>query len=146
MSGIILTSYYRELTGQEWQVDSQVKYYQEYWKKTSEHFRKLETDTAYKNKIDRQYDSLKRVQVRKKQLDWTKGKKVSGYLEYQCGLLPLGERTKIEGTVIEWRDNILFLHIDTYVDENKKKRVIKCNEITNDNVLVKYHDLFQLVE
>lgn len=146
MSGIILRSYYRELTGKEWDVDNQVKYYQDYWKKSNEHFRKLETDTAYQKKVKRQYDSLERAQLQKKQLEWAKGKRVSGYLEYQCGLLPLGERTKVEGTILEWRDNILFIHIDTYVDENKKNRVIKCNKITNDNVLIKYHDLFRLVE
>jgi hypothetical protein len=48
MSGIILSSYYRELLGQDWKVDEQVQEYQQYWKKSNEHFRKLETDTIIK--------------------------------------------------------------------------------------------------
>jgi hypothetical protein len=33
MSGIILTSYYRQLTGQEIKLEDQIQYYQDYWKK-----------------------------------------------------------------------------------------------------------------
>ena len=36
MSGIILTSYYRELKGIEWQVEEQVKVYQKYWDEIKE--------------------------------------------------------------------------------------------------------------
>lgn len=31
MSGIILTCYYRQLQGKEWEVEKQLKYYQDYW-------------------------------------------------------------------------------------------------------------------
>ena len=40
MSGIILDSYHRYLTGKETKIDEQVKYYQEYWKKANEKSKK----------------------------------------------------------------------------------------------------------
>ena len=36
MSGIILTSYHRRLTGKEIQLEEQIKYYQDYWEETKE--------------------------------------------------------------------------------------------------------------
>lgn len=146
MSAIILKSFHRDLNGKNWEVDDQIKSYQEYWKQTNEHFRKLETDTAYQNKVRRQDDSLKSVYLQTKQLEWTKGKKVSGYLSYQCGFLSLGEKTKVLGTIVEWKGDIIVVHIETYVEKDKKEKVIKCNEITDDNVSTKYHGEFTLME
>jgi hypothetical protein len=47
MSGIILTSYYRHLKGQDRELEKQVKHYQEYWKATTEPPGRLETDTSH---------------------------------------------------------------------------------------------------
>jgi len=74
MSGIILTSYYRELHRQEWKVDEQVKYYQDYWKKSNEHLHRLQTDTAYQKMIQARNDSLQQAQFEQKKSQWTKGK------------------------------------------------------------------------
>ena len=36
MSGIILTSYYRHLKGQDRELEKQVKYYQDFWKESKD--------------------------------------------------------------------------------------------------------------
>ena len=77
----------------------------------------------------------------------SKGQKVVGYLGYQCRLLDLGMKTKIEGTVIEWtKDDKLVVHIDNYTEANKMKRVKKCNDVKNNIVTVEYHSSFRLKE
>jgi hypothetical protein len=146
MSGIILTSYYRELHGKEWKVDEQVKYYQDYWKKSNEHIQRLKTDTVYQNMIKAQHDSIQNAQLDKKKIEWIKGKKVSGYVEHRCGCLE-GHflRTQIEGTIIEWQEDKLLLHIDKYMDEKKKKRVIKCYNVENDIIMIEKGVYFRLM-
>lgn len=147
MSGIILTSYYRDLHGQEWRVEEQVSYYQDYWKKSSEHIQKTETDTSYQRMVDEQMDSIRLARLEQKKQLWSPGKKVSGFVDYKCGLL--GDfflRTAIEGTIISWEDDGIVLLIDKYVDERKKKGVMKCNGVRNDTVYIKNHELFQIIE
>lgn len=147
MSGIILTSYYRELHGQEWKIDEQVKYYQDYWKKSNEHFQRLETDTAYQKLIQARQDSLQQAQFQQKKSMMSKGKRVVGYLGYQCRFLDLGMKTKIEGTIVEWiTDDKLVVHITNYIEPNKMKRVKKCNDIKNDIITVENHSSFRLKE
>ena len=147
MSGIILTSYYRELHGQDWKIDEQVKYYQDYWKKSNEHFQRLGTDKAYQEIIQARNDSLKQVQFEQKKAEWSKGKQVSGYVEHRCGILEgFFLRTQIEGTIIEWQGDNLLLHIDKYIDVKKKKRMIKCHDVKNDTILIENHYLFRLKE
>lgn len=53
-------------------------------------------------------------------------------------------RTQIEGTIIEWQEDKLLLHIDRYVEEKNKKRVIKCNDVKNDTILIENYVLFRL--
>ncbi|MDA3882482.1 MAG: hypothetical protein PF481_04320 [Bacteroidales bacterium] len=145
MSGIILTSYYRELHGQDWKIDEQIQYYQDYWKKSNEHFQKLKTDTAYQKMIQEQQDSILEAKLYQKKIEWAKGKKVNGYVEHRCGCLEgLFLRTQIEGTIIEWQDDKLLLQIDKYMDMRKKKRVVKCYNVEDDLILIEHHELFRL--
>jgi hypothetical protein len=146
MSSIILISYYRDLTGQPWDVNNQVKYYQDYWKKQEEHRMKMETDTAYQDQVKSRYDSTMSAHLELKKSHWTKGKKVRGYIDRQCGLLTGGMKTEVEGTIVDWKDDILIIHIDFYTDPDKKEKVIKCNSIINDEVSIKKHDQFRLVK
>lgn len=146
MSGIILTSYHRKLNEKEWEIDNQVKYYQDFWRRSNEHAHKLKTDTAYQRAMQVQRDSLKSERLKKKQSAWKPGTRVSGYLDYQCGFFGFGERTKIEGTIVEWSDNKLLLKINKYFEEKKKKRVTKCNNIKDDLVLIENHQYFETIE
>ncbi|MGE0773315.1 MAG: DUF6794 domain-containing protein [Cyclobacteriaceae bacterium] len=146
MSSVILTCYYRELTGRAWELDEQIKYYRDYWQKSQEHANQMETDTAYRHKVQMRHDSIGRAQLQTKKNEWTAGKKVVGYLEYQCGILPAGRRAKVTGTIIEWRNDDLLIQIDSYADEKKKEKVIKCNQIVNDIVLVVQHHYFSILK
>jgi hypothetical protein len=47
MSGIILTSYYRNLNDKPIELNEQILYYQKYWKNLAEHQREMETDSVY---------------------------------------------------------------------------------------------------
>ena len=146
MSGIILTSYYRHLKGQERALDKQVKYYQDYWKASSEHIERLKKDTSYQRQVQQKQDSLKSARLNEKKLKWTEGKLVSGYLSYQCGLLDMGNRTRILGNIIEWRDDKLIIQVTQYFDQRKKKKAIKCNQVKKDIVIIDNIDMFNLVE
>jgi hypothetical protein len=147
MSGIILTSYYRHLKGQDRELEKQVKYYQDYWKASTEHFNKLKTDTAYQRQIQQTQDSLKTVSLNEKKFKWSMGKKVSGYIDKRCDFInDFLLRTKIEGTIIEWNNKKLIIKVTKYYDEKLKKRLIKCHKITNDILVVPDHELFRLEE
>jgi hypothetical protein len=106
----------------------------------------MKSDTAYKSKVHAQIDSINMEKLKLKKREWTPGKKVTGYLNYQCGFIDLGERTKVEGTIIDWQNDSLLIHIDRYFEKRKKNRVIKCNDIIDDNVLIDRHEHFRLIE
>ncbi|MFC5272314.1 DUF6794 domain-containing protein [Adhaeribacter terreus] len=148
MSGIILTSYYRELHEQNWKVEEQVQHYQDFWKKSNEHLIRLETHPFYKKMMEEKLDSIEKARLDQKKSDWTSGKKISGYVEQRCGFLLKGMflRTQIEGTIIGWQSDKLVLHIDNFVDKKKKKRVMKCYDVKDDIILIEDHELFSLIE
>ncbi|MFA9212625.1 MAG: DUF6794 domain-containing protein [Candidatus Methylacidiphilales bacterium] len=146
MSGIIMTSYYRHLKGIDRDLDKQVENYQDHWKAANEHFNKLKTDTAYKRQVRERLDSVNIERLNKKKAEWTANKVVTGYLGYQCGFIDLGEQTKVKGTILRWDGNKLIIKIVEYFEEKKKKRVIKCNAIQNDMVIIYNHEYFSLVE
>lgn len=145
MSGIILTSYYRHLHGQNREIEKQVKYYQDYWKASTEHNHKLKTDTAYQRQIRETQDSLETARLKNKKLEWSAGKKVSGYIDQRCDILnDFLLRTKVEGTITEWKGDKLIIQIDKYHDERKKKRLTKCNNIVDGRLTVSNHEFFTL--
>jgi hypothetical protein len=147
MSGIILTSYYRHLNGQEREFEKQVKYYQGYWKASTEHFNRLKTDTSYQKEIQQRQDSLKIAFLNKKKLKWSSGKSVSGYIDKRCDFIKdFLLRTKVEGTIVEWSNEKLIIKVTKYYDERLKKRLVKCYNITNDILVVPDHELFTLEE
>jgi hypothetical protein len=145
MSGIILTSYHRHLAGKERDLEQQVKRYREYWAATSKHFEQLETDTAYQRLMKQTWDSLALLILNKKKMEWTAGKKVSGYVDKRCGLLgDFSNLTKIEGNIIGWKDDSLIIKVTRYYDEKSKQRVIKCNKIIDGLLTVPNHENFML--
>lgn len=147
MSGIILTSYYRHLKGQDRELDKQVKFHQDYWKVSTEHLKRLKTDTSYQKEIQQRQDSLEKALLNKKKLKWSSGKKVSGYLDKRCDFIKdFMLRTKVEGTIIEWRNEQLIINVTKYYDQKLKKRLAKCYNITNEILVVPDHELFKLEE
>jgi hypothetical protein len=146
MSGIILTSYYRQLKGQDWELEKQIKYYQDYWKSTSEHFQRFKTDTSYRNKVLQTRDSFELARLNEKKRNWSTGKKVSGYIDRRPGFFEgYGRRAKIEGDIIEWRNEKLTIKIPKFHHEKIKKRLGRRYKILNDTLVVPHHELFGLV-
>lgn len=147
MSGIILTSYYRQLNGQDQELEKQVKYYQDYWKSSKEHFERLKTDTTYRKKIQQTQDSFELARLNEKKRIWSTGKKVSGYIDRRRGFFEgYGRRTKIEGNIIEWNNEKLTIKIAKYHDRKLKKRLSRRYKILNDILVVPHHELFRLEE
>tara|TARA_B110001450_G_C17525890_1_gene442550 strand:- start:87 stop:824 length:738 start_codon:yes stop_codon:yes gene_type:complete len=135
MSGIILTSYHRNLNEKPIELNEQILYYKKYWKNLAEHKNKMKTDSVYiKENIK------KEKQVENKYWDKLRGQfkigdSISTYLVYQCGLIALGNTSKIKGKVIEIKDRKVKVKILEFVDKRKKKRIIKCNNIENNEFL-----------
>lgn len=147
MSGIILTSYYRHLHGQDRALEKQIEFYQDYWKASTEHFKRLKTDTSYQKQVQQRQDSLERAFLNAKKLKWSSGKKVSGYIDKRCDFIKdFLLRTKVEGKIIEWSNDKLIIEVTKYYDERLKKRLVKCYKITNDILVVPNHEFFTLEE
>jgi hypothetical protein len=143
MSGIILTCYHRTLHHQEWQLNQQVQEYQAHWQAAQEHQQRWDNDPTYRARQQARQDSAGHARE-SEQLETEKtacppGARLRVYIDYQCGLLPMGERTLLEGEVVQWVGPDLDMKITRYVDPRKKRRVIKCNAVTNDTVRLRWH-------
>jgi 23S rRNA G2069 N7-methylase RlmK/C1962 C5-methylase RlmI len=106
----------------------------------------LEKDTAYQREVAMLQDSLKREALNRKKSVWTAGTVISGYVKYQCGFLSFGETTKVKGIIIDWQDDSIVLQITQYFDEEKKKGVLKCNDIKDEIIVVHDYRTFRVVE
>ncbi|MCB2411162.1 DUF6794 domain-containing protein [Hymenobacter lucidus] len=143
MSGIILTTYYRALRQQDWQLDQQVQRYQAYWQAAAAHEQRWKNDPVYRAPLQAQQDSAEQAHNRQ-QLEMEKmalppGAYLRVYIDYQCGLLSLGEHTLLEGEVVQWVGNDIDMKITRYVDARKTGRVNRCNAVTNDTVRLRWH-------
>jgi hypothetical protein len=131
------------LRGQDWQLDQQIKHYRDYWQAAAAHEQRWKTDPAYRATVQARQDSAQRVhdntQLKTEKATLRPGARLRVYIDYQCGLLPLGERTLLEGEVVQWVGNDLDMKITRYVDARKKRRVIKCNAVANDTVRLRWH-------
>lgn len=143
MSGIILTTYYRTLHQQDWQLAQQVQRYQAYWQAAATHEQRWKNDPAYRATLQARRDSFEQARDRQQldadQLALPPGARLRVYIDYQCGLLALGERTLLEGEVVQWVGQDLDMKITRYVDARKKGRVNRCNAVTNDTVRLRWH-------
>ena len=69
------------------------------------------------------------------------------YIDKRCDFIKdFLLRTKVEGTIIEWRNQQLIIKVTKYHDERLMKRLIKCYKITDDILVVPDHELFKLEE
>jgi len=109
MSSIILTSYYRALRQRDWQLDEQVQRYRAYWQAAAAHEQRWKNDPVYRATLQAQHDSLEqaynRQQLETEKMALPPGARLRVYIDYQCGLLALGERTLLEGEVVQWVGN-----------------------------------------
>ena len=135
MSGIILRSFYRHLKNQDYELDKQIQYYQDYWKKAQEHEYKMKNDTAYAKEYERESKLAYINSFDEKKEILKPGTKVRGWVDYSIGAIS-GGRTQIEGEIIEWSDIKAKVRIDKFLDEKKRNRVIRYNKLTNNEIWI----------
>ena len=140
MSGIILTSFYREIHNKPWDVMGQINFYQEWWRKSELHYRRLETDLFY-------VDSLKKAQIERFKTYWKPGMKVDGSLT-QCGGDPkklfYGVINRFKGTILHWQNDELAVLMTSY---NKNDTLItECDGFKNDTILISDFSLIRLLK
>ena len=99
MSGIILTSYYRELQGQEWQVDEQVQHCKQFWNERQDYIYRLENDTAFAHAEKERYEQLNREMNERTKNQYPIGTQVRAWVDYSI----LGDRSEVVGEIIGWR-------------------------------------------
>ncbi|WP_243346019.1 DUF6794 domain-containing protein [Parabacteroides sp. FAFU027] len=151
MSGIILCSYYRHIHNQDYKLEEQIKYYQDYWKKSQELGQRLKTDTAFARQERIKFEESMREKKEKQKQSFPIGSKIKAWVEYNS----VGNRTEIIGTVIEWRyvdekgkrlstDGTYFklkdveakIKVIEFIDKKKKNQVEKQNQMTTDELWV----------
>ena len=140
MSGIIFRCFYRELTGNPWDVEEQIEYYQTYWKNAEEHQRRMETDTAYVRQ--QQEAGEKRVHefYEKRKLELPIGAKVRFVVKNKCGAFS-GGYTVLFGRILEYKDSESLVEITGYREPKKANGVERCNDISGNKILVDIQDL-----
>lgn len=143
MSGIILTTYYRTLHQQDWQLAQQVQHYQAYWQAAAAHEQRWQNDPVYRATLQAQRDAIEqdrnRQQLETEKLALPPGARLRVYIDYQCALLAQGGRTLLEGEVVQWAGQDIDMKITRYVDARKKDRVKRCNAVANDTVRLRWH-------
>jgi hypothetical protein len=153
MSGIILTSYYRQLHNQDWKVDEQIKYYQDYWKATQEYQYRLENDTAFARQEKNKYESSVREGNDKLKMEFPIGTRVKVWVDHSDFAL----RTQIIGEIVDWRIKVVNgghlgtsqkgpkiererleakVRVVEYMNIKKKKRIERYNKMTNNELWV----------
>ncbi len=138
MSGIILRSFYRHIKSQDFELDNQIKFYKEYWRKAQEHEYKMKNDTAYAAKFNKENDSLYKETIKEKTSDLKPGTKIRGWVNYSDGIIS-GGRTRIEGEIITWEGIKAKVKIDKFLDGKKKNRVLRYNKVKDDEIYVSYY-------
>ena len=93
-SGIILTCYYRQIHNQDWELEKQIKFYQDYWNQ----FKRLETDTVHARQTQINIQNMMRARNEKLKLEFPIGTLVKTYVLYSWFA-----STQIIGEIIDWR-------------------------------------------
>ncbi len=153
MSGIILKCYYRELHHQDWELDKQIAFYQNYWKEQQEYNYRLVNDTAFARQKKNEYENSIRERNEKLKLEFPIGSQVKAWVDYST----FGSRTQIIGEIVDWRVGVskggrlgsspkgpeveneyleAKVKVIEFVDTKKKKKVERYNRMTNDELWV----------
>jgi len=153
MSGIILTSYYRQLHNQDWELDKQIKFYQDYWKETQEYQYRLENDTAFARQEKNKYESAIRERNEKLKMEFPIGTRVKVWVDHSDFAL----RTQIIGEIVDWRVKVskggwlgvsqkgpqienerleAKVRVIEFMKPKKKKRIERYNKMTNNELWV----------
>lgn len=154
MSGIILKCYYRQLHSQDWELDEQIKFYQNHWKETQEYQYRLENDTAFARQEKIKYESSIRERNEKLKMEFPTGTQVKVWVDHS----DFAKRTQIIGEIVGWRVSIsknksrlgtsrkgpeieherleAKIKVVEFMDIKKKKRIERYNKMTNNELWV----------
>jgi len=140
MSGIILRSYYRHLSNKPYDLDKQIEYYKEYWKKANEHQYKMRTDTAYVRQIEIENEKARIEYYDKIKEPYPPGTKVTAWVDYSIGMFNKG-RTQIEGKIVEWKDTDAIIEITKFLDDTKESKVKRYNKMKDNKLSVNIYQI-----
>jgi hypothetical protein len=99
MSSIIIKSYYRQLHKQDWELDKQLKYYQDYWKEQEEYDNRLKTDTTFFQQEKKKAEEEIREENEDKKLEFPIGSLVEVWATYNSK----DNRSPVIGKIVDWR-------------------------------------------
>jgi hypothetical protein len=156
MSGIILKCYYRQLHNQDWELDEQKKFYQNYWQEKLEYQNRLGNDTTFARQEKNKYESSIRARNEKLKGEFPIGTQVKVWVDHS----DFAKRTQIIGEIVDWRDwgvkvskggwlgvsrkgpEIENEHLEAkvrvveFIDIRKKKRIERYNKMTNNELWI----------
>ncbi len=135
MSSIILRSYHRHLYDKSYDLDCQIAFYQDYWKKMEEHQHKMQTDTAYARQKVIENDKARIAYYDRMKEPFKPGTKITAWVDYSIGMIN-GGRTQIEGIIVEWDDIDAIVEITKFLDMSKEKKVRRYNKMTDNKIRV----------
>ena len=155
MSGIILRCYYRELHNQDWELEKQIKFYQDYWKETQEYQYRLENDTAFARQEKNKYESAIRERNEELKLEFPIGTFVKAWVDFSFW----GRRSQVIGEIIDWKvvvrksgrlmssngpeiesENLKAkIKVTEFTDKSKEKRIVRYNKMTNGELWVEVY-------
>jgi hypothetical protein len=162
MSGIILKCYYRQLHTQNWELEEQIKFYQNYWKEAQESQYRLENDTAFARQAKIKYESSIRERNEQLKMEFPIGTQVKVWVDHS----DFANRTQIIGEVVDWRVKVskggwlgasrkgpeienerleAKVRVVEFMDIRKKKRIERYNKMTNNELWVSV-DLMKKIE
>jgi len=159
MSGIILQCYYRQLHNQDWELEKQIKYYQDYWKEQREYQYRLENDRAFARQEKKRYEASFHETFCKKSEELKKefpvGTQIKVWVRYSDSPKQI---TRIIGEIVDWRvivskDNSFGItrkgpkfkieHLEAkvriieFMDISKKEQVKSYKKIKNNELWVR---------
>jgi len=157
MSGIILTSYYRHLHNQDLKIEEQIDYYREYWKKSHEYRKRLETDTEFARQEKIREENYIRERNEELKSEFPIGSHVKTWVKHS----DFAKLTQIIGEIVEWRvavakggrlgspkgpeiEHEYFeakVKVLEFTDEKKRKRIERYNRMTNNELWVNINSI-----
>jgi len=153
MSGIILKCYYRQLHNQEWELDKQIAFYQNYWKESQEYNYRLINDTAFALQEKSRYESAIRERNEKVKIEFPIGTQIEVWVDHSF----FGKGTQIIGEIVDWRVAVskggtlgssrkgpeieyerleAKIKVIEFLDIRKKKKIERYNKMTNNELWV----------
>ncbi|GHS89587.1 hypothetical protein FACS1894201_10950 [Bacteroidia bacterium] len=153
MSGIILKCYYRQLHNQDWKLDEQIAFYQNYWKRRQEYQYRLENNTAFAQQEKNNYESSIREENEKLKMEFPIDARVKVWVDHSDFAL----RTQIIGEVVDWRVTVskgghlgysrkgpeinneyleAKVRVIEYMNIKKKKRIERYNKMKDNELWV----------